>query len=93
MSIASDLEFGEIGFTVGHCSVCARQVLTYPALDPGSDQLHCVHCDAAVSDGIRPANGSELPDHGYGLLELQGCGNPDCGGGACSRMSSEAETD
>jgi hypothetical protein len=77
--------FEETRFTIGFCSACERQVLTHPDLDSAEQRLLCVHCDAVVRDGLRAAAGSELPDHGYGLLELQGCGNPDCGGGACSR--------
>jgi hypothetical protein len=48
-----------------------------------------VHCDQAVQRKLRPAKGEDLPSNGYGLLETQGCGNPSCGGGQCSRKQNE----
>jgi hypothetical protein len=38
---------------------------------------------------LRAAKGDELPTSSYGLLETQGCGNPSCGGGQCSRRQNE----
>ncbi len=90
MDVESEAGFTEIGFTVGRCASCDREVLTYPAIEPDDDDVHCVHCDATVTDDVRTTAGANLPDHGYGLLELQGCGSPDCGGGACGRMSQAA---
>ena len=83
--------FAVTRFIVGRCEPCDRDVLTYPAFDDeGAEFPHCVHCDAAVTAEVRDASGDDLPDHGYGLLELQGCGNPDCGGGRCSRPTEDA---
>lgn len=85
-----DVRFDELEFTVGWCAICDRDVLTYLDLDPGApDQRRCVHCDQLVARRIRPATGDELPTYGYGLLETQGCGNPSCGGGQCSRRQNE----
>jgi len=87
-----DVRLDELQFVVGHCTPCDRDVLTY--LDPidseGSDRRLCVHCDQPVDRELRPASEDELPAHGYGLLETQGCGNPNCGGGQCSRRQNEA---
>ncbi len=81
--------FTDASFTIGSCDTCEREVLTFPALDTDGDGRCCVHCDAPVTRELRLASGADLPDHGYGLLELQGCGNPECGGGTCSRQSEE----
>jgi len=86
-----DVRFAEIEFTVGWCTQCERDVLTYP--DPDSDEVaavRCVHCEQTVDHALRTAKGDALPEHGYGLLETQGCGNPSCGGGQCSRRQNEA---
>lgn len=85
-----DPGFAAISFIVGRCNACERQVLTYPDTDTGTaaGQMRCVHCDATVVAEIRTTDASELPEHGYGLLELQGCGSPDCGGGRCGRSES-----
>jgi len=101
METVGDPDFSDSSFQLGRCSACAREVLTYPAFESdgqahqSDDPVHqdgpereawcCVHCDTAVIDGLRLVSGEDLPDVGYGLLELQGCGNPDCGGGRCSR--------
>ena len=82
-----DARFDELEFTLGQCAICDRDVLTYP--DPDGDQRRCVHCDQLVQRRIRAATGEDLPSHGYGLLETQGCGNPSCGGGQCSRRQNE----
>ncbi len=82
-------DFTGISFDVGQCDVCEREVLTYPAYEGEAEVICCVHCDARVTNGLRTALGEDLPDFGYGLLELQGCGNPECGGGRCSRMADE----
>jgi hypothetical protein len=84
-----DVRFDELEFTIGRCAICDRDVLTYP--DPEAADLdlrRCVHCDQSVSH-LRAAKGDELPTSGYGLLETQGCGNPSCGGGQCSRRQNE----
>jgi len=80
--------FEDTRFTVGRCLACDRRVLTYPAYDSDPPAYQCVHCDSVVTEGLDTAPGSALPDHGYGLLELQGCGSPDCGGGQCGRAQS-----
>ncbi len=85
MAVEELLEFGEAEFLLGNCPDCKRRVLTYPADASDGGGSRCVHCDSSVTDELREANGDDLPDAGYGLLELQGCGNPDCGGGRCSR--------
>jgi len=85
-----DARFEELGFIIGWCAICERDVLTYD--DPeAAEHLRrcCVHCDQAVQRSLRAATGDELPQHGYGLLETQGCGNPACGGGQCSRRQNE----
>jgi hypothetical protein len=78
--------FDELEFTFGWCAICDRDVLTYA--DPEAAEIaprRCVHCDQLVARQVRVARGDELPAHGYGLLETQGCGNPSCGGGQCGR--------
>lgn len=98
MENAPGSDFSDNGFQLGQCPSCAREVLTYPSFaldDPVAEEtqecaaLCCVHCDTAVTEGLRLVSGTDLPDVGYGLLELQGCGNPDCGGGRCSRELDE----
>jgi hypothetical protein len=85
-----DVGFAEVEFTVGWCAHCNRDVLTYPDLDTADAAARrCVHCEQAVDHALRAANGDDLPTHGYGLLETQGCGNPSCGGGQCSRRQNE----
>lgn len=83
-----DVRFGELEFTLGYCAICDRDVLTYPDPDESERQC-CVHCDQAVQRKLRAATGEDLPSSGYGLLETQGCGNPSCGGGQCSRRQNE----
>jgi len=86
-----DVRFDELEFTLGFCAICDRDVLTYVDLDPADpEQRRCVHCDEPVRRGVRPAQGGELPAHGYGLLETQGCGSPTCGGGQCGRRQHES---
>jgi hypothetical protein len=85
-----DAAFEDLQFTVGWCAICDRDVLTYP--DPDALERArrlCVHCDQTIERHVRAATGDELPSHGYGLLETQGCGNPGCGGGQCSRRQNE----
>lgn len=85
-----DVRFDELDFMLGWCAICDRDVLTYP--DPESAELDrrcCVHCDQLVERQLRRATGDELPSNGYGLLETQGCGNPGCGGGQCSRRQND----
>ncbi len=89
MEVDSGAEFSEVSFRIGRCEECARDVLTFPGFEPGDDRVYCVHCEKPVAEGLRDAAGDDLPDHGYGLLELQGCGNAECGGGACSRKEQE----
>lgn len=86
----SDAGFAALSFTVGHCAACDRRVLTYPDSEIDEDAVRCVHCDAAVVADLAGAAGEELPEYGYGLLELQGCGSPDCGGGKCGRAAAAA---
>jgi hypothetical protein len=83
-----DVRFDELEFTLGYCAICDRDVLTYPDPD-ASERRCCVHCDQTVQNKLRPATGEDLPARGYGLLETQGCGNPSCGGGQCSRRQNE----
>jgi hypothetical protein len=86
-----DVRFEELEFTVGWCAICDRDVLTYA--DPEAEDLslrRCVHCDEGVQHRLRSASGDQLPAHGYGLLETQGCGNPSCGGGQCSRRQNDS---
>ena len=82
-----DVRFEELKFQIGRCAECARDVLTYLEVDDATGDEHpcCVHCAQPVELELREARGDELPVHGYGLLETQGCGNPGCGGGQCSR--------
>jgi hypothetical protein len=85
-----DVRFDEIEFMVAWCAICDRDVLTYLDSD-ASEPAHrrCVHCDQLVQRRIRAARGDELSGYGYGLLEDEGCGNPNCGGGQCSRRQNE----
>jgi hypothetical protein len=81
----NDVAFEELEFAIGACAVCGRDVLTYPDVeDDAGERQRCVHCDQPVR-ALQAAKGRDLPEHGYGLLETQGCGNPDCGGGQCAR--------
>ena len=77
-------------FTLGWCAICSREVLTYSDYDPdAAEERRCVHCEQLVRQRLRSAPVDDLPANGYGLLELQGCGNPSCGGGQCSRRQNE----
>jgi hypothetical protein len=77
-------------FTLGWCAICSREVLTYTDYDAAQrEERRCVHCEQLVQHKLRAAPVSELPSNGYGLLELQGCGNPNCGGGQCARQQNE----
>ena len=84
--------FDDLRFTIGDCASCARTVLTYTAFDLDEEAHRCVHCDKAVTSNLSSTAGEALPDHGYGLLEAQGCGNPECGGGACMRLNGQEPT-
>jgi hypothetical protein len=85
-----DVHFDELSFTVGYCDICDREVLTYAEYDDGgAERRQCVHCEQPARR-LRRTTGAELPGHGYGLLETQGCGNPACGGGQCSRRQNDA---
>jgi hypothetical protein len=86
-----DVGSDELQFVVGRCAPCDRDVLTYLAVaaDDRPERRLCVHCDQPVEHQIRAATEDELPSHGYGLLETQGCGNPNCGGGQCSRSQND----
>ena len=85
-----EARFDELEFVLGWCAICDREVLTYPDPDGAElDRRCCVHCDQGVQRKLRPAKGEDLPSNGYGLLETQGCGNPNCGGGQCSRKQNE----
>lgn len=84
--------FEELEFTLGFCAICNREVLTYADADGDGEALvhRCVHCEQRVASRLRLSTGADLPDAGYGLLELQGCGSPTCGGGQCGRRPSES---
>ncbi len=84
-----DVRFDELEFTLGQCAICDRDVLTYSDPDGALDEGRWVHCDQLDKRHIRAATGEDLPAHGYGLLETQGCGNPSCGGGQCSRRQND----
>lgn len=95
MSFVDTTEFGDLDFRIGRCAECERDVLTYVSYGvEGGETVCCVHCDVPLVDELQSAPGAGLPDIGYGLLETQGCGNPDCGGGQCGRaMMKEAAAD
>ena len=86
-----ETSLAELDFTVGFCAICDKEVLTYADFpDQGEPEQRCVHCDQLVQHRLRLTTGDQLPANGYGLLELQGCGNPACGGGQCSRRQNES---
>ena len=63
----------------------ARSSPTRSVSEDGSDELRCVHCDRPAAGPLCFAAGEDLPEHGYDFVEFGGCGNPNCGGGRCSR--------
>ncbi len=74
----------EVVFSLGWCSTCEKEVLTHVDYDEaGVESLLCVHCDTTVATDIRVATESGLSDREYAIVEEQGCGRPDCGGGRC----------
>jgi len=78
--------FEQLDFALGWCAGCAREVLTHTDYGAeGAEQRRCVHCDHPVEAGVRRARGSELAEHGYGLVEASGCGKSNCGGGRCGQ--------
>jgi hypothetical protein len=93
MALYDPHDFADLEFAMAWCPSCNREVLTHASYSAdGAEQRACVHCDRPLPIEVRVAHGGNLPEFGYGLLESQGCGNPDCGGGQCSRqMMQEAE--
>ena len=78
------VDSNELVFSLGWCSTCAKEVLTHVDYDEaGAESLRCVHCDAAVVTDLRVATETELSERDYAIVEEQGCGRPDCGGGRC----------
>jgi hypothetical protein len=69
-----------------HCDTCGRDVLTHTdyAAD-GAERRLCVHCDGDVTSEPRSVRIADLDAEGYAVLEEEGCGRPDCGGGRCGR--------
>jgi hypothetical protein len=77
-------------FPTAHCSACDQTVLTYIAIDDGSESRRCVHCDAAIGERLSWVAGDELEDLGYYFgappeKKAGGCGSGGGGCGSCSR--------
>ena len=79
-SARTDLEF-----TLAWCPACERDVLTHAHFDAdGPERRLCVHCDGDIENQrVLPID--DLEAQGYAVIELEGCGKPDCGGGRCTR--------
>jgi hypothetical protein len=76
--------FSAVEFATGYCSSCERDVLTHSSFDDsGLEVRFCVHCDTPLD--VEMTKGSALSAYGYDLIEAEGCGRPDCGGGRCGR--------
>jgi hypothetical protein len=74
-------EFGNEEFLLGHCPVCAKDVLTHIDIGPDDEEIRCcVHCDAHVGNGMRAVSADELEAFGYAIVDARVCGN----GGGCS---------
>jgi hypothetical protein len=81
-----DLDFDEVGFLVGWCAACGREVLTHGEQGVNGAELRfCVGCDELVSGELRIAKGRDLADLGYAEIPASGCGSGGCGSGACGR--------
>ena len=76
----------EIEVAFAWCETCARDVLTHGDYDAdGHERRLCVHCDGLVAVERRAVRLGDLEAEGYSVIEEQGCGRPDCGGGRCGR--------
>jgi len=72
---------GQSEFLIGYCASCEKPVLSHVQLDSDdAERRLCVHCDAAIVDGLTSVSGAELESHGYAVIEARTCGN----GGGCS---------
>jgi hypothetical protein len=76
----------EVEIAFAWCAACAREVLTHGDYDAeGRERRLCVHCDGPAAVEQRAVRLGDLDAEGYALVEEQGCGRPDCGGGRCGR--------
>ena len=83
---ASPSVFLEAGdFAVGRCSVCRRQVLTYPDGAQQSTVRRCLHCDQAVGGELRWVDVADLETLGYVLTsDGSGGGCVSCSAAGCA---------
>jgi len=73
-----------LSLSIGPCPECKRDVLTWIDYDEnGAERRLCVHCDSVVEADVHLVGEGELAEKDYALVEEQGCGRPDCGGGRC----------
>jgi hypothetical protein len=70
--------------TFAWCEACGHDVLTHAHYDQDDAERLCVHCDGPVASE-RKVRLADLEAEGYAVIEQQGCGRPDCGGGRCGR--------
>jgi len=75
------LSFTDVDFLLGHCSRCARDVLTHVDYAEDGERQLCVHCDGPVVDSLHQVKGVDLSAAGYrNVEETGGCGGGGCGG-------------
>jgi hypothetical protein len=83
------LEAGD--FALGRCTVCQRDVLTYP--DGGGSQesalRRCIHCDQRLGGELRWVDGADLESLGYSFdSDGQGGGCVTCTASGCATKGS-----
>ncbi len=67
-------------FTVGHCSACAADVLTYVDFDANGALVHnCLGCGAALHEDLQSVSPDQLAEHGYEIAAPGSCGSGGCG--------------
>lgn len=72
-------------FVCGHCSACAKQVLTWFDVGPAGEEYHrCLECDAIVDEALQLAGLSALEAQGFAVRDPAakptGCS---CAAGGC----------
>jgi len=84
------LEAGD--FAVGRCSVCGRDVLTYPdgSGPEESTVRRCLHCDQSIRGELRWVDVGDLEVLGYAVeTDGQGGGCVSCSTSGCATKPSK----
>ncbi len=82
------LETGD--FAVGRCSVCGREVLTYPDGAQQSTVRRCIHCDQSLRGELRWVDVGDLEALGYAIeADGKGGGCVSCSSSGCATKPSQ----